>query len=167
MLVLVYYNHMGTQRAVGIGRLEAALAQLVRRANTPRVQERLAHRAGVTLDRALYVTIARIGDGETIRLTDLANELGVDVSTSSRQVRALEDQGLIHRESDDRDRRVAMLALTDDGRSLLHGVRAARVDALAQVVDGWPDTDIDRLGELVERLVADLGRGLPGVDGEG
>lgn len=146
----------GGDRSGDIDGLERALARLVRRANTPRVHDRLALRAGVPLDHALYVTLVRIGDRAPIRLTDLAQDLGVDVSTSSRQVRALEDKGLVDRCGDDRDRRVAQLSLSAAGRSLLAAARTARLEALAAVLARWPDRDIALLGELVERLLDDL-----------
>lgn len=153
-----------TARSADIDRLERALAQLIRRANTPRVQQRLTHRTGVPLDRALYLTLAHIGERERIRLTDLAQDLGVDISTSSRQVRDLEDRGLVSRCGDDRDRRVAQLSLTRGGQSLLATARAARVEALANVVGDWAGAEVGRLAALLERLVEDLNRA---VDDQG
>ena len=61
----------------------------MRRANLPRLHEQLALEAGVRVDRAGFQILTRINDTGGLRLSELAERHGTDVSTVSRQVAAL------------------------------------------------------------------------------
>jgi len=70
-----------------------------------RVHERLNKRAGVRIDRAggalLYMLRAH---GESVRVTGLAELLGVDSPTVTRKIQQLERDGLVTRHADRADR---------------------------------------------------------------
>lgn len=55
----------------------------------------------------------------TPSMQQVAAELGVDITTFSRQAKALETRGLISRHVSPDDRRVTLLGLTPDGRKIL------------------------------------------------
>jgi DNA-binding MarR family transcriptional regulator len=138
--------------------IEQALTRLIRRGNQPRVHERLAARAGVTLDRAAYSILCRVHEAGPLRLSGLAARTGVDASTVSRQVQQLERTGLVGRVGDPADRRASLLALTAEGDRVLARMRKARRESLAQVLSGWSGADRRALGALLTRLVDDLER---------
>lgn len=142
-----------TGRSRAIEDLETALTNLVRRANTPRAQQHLSDRAGVALDRALYVTLARVGVAGPIRLGELADELGVDISTTSRQVSALEGTGLVRRSAASDDRRVVLVTITTQGRELLARALAARRDLLADLLEDWSEAELVAFARMLERFV--------------
>src|SRR4051794_32042767 len=71
------------------------------------------------VDRAAYLTLARLSDLGTARMSELAALLGLDLSTVSRQVRALEELGLVGRTSDPEDRRAYLLEPTESGRAMV------------------------------------------------
>ena len=81
--------------------------------------------------RALNV----LGRGETERtptMGELAEAVGVALSTATQLVERIEKRGLVRREhSDPDDRRVVRLALTDEGRRLLAERRRLRRERLA------------------------------------
>ncbi|MFL6238738.1 MAG: MarR family winged helix-turn-helix transcriptional regulator [Actinomycetes bacterium] len=108
------------------------------------------------VDRAAYLILARISDAGTTRMSDLATLLSLDLSTVSRQVRALEEQGLVGRTSDPGDRRAYFLEPTETGRALVTQVKekfSALVDlALAE----WSERDRRTLTSLLTRLAGDL-----------
>jgi DNA-binding MarR family transcriptional regulator len=52
----------------------------------------------------------------------VAEELGMDVTTFSRQVKGLEKKGLVARRVSPGDRRVSLLALSDAGRQVLEKI---------------------------------------------
>ena len=54
------------------------------------------------------------------------------------------------------DGRVALLALTADGRALAERIRAVGVRHLREALEGWSATDQRRLAGLMRRLVDDL-----------
>jgi DNA-binding MarR family transcriptional regulator len=94
-------------------------------------------------------------DGE-LRCSALASRAGVDVSVVSRQVAALERTGFVARRPDPRDWRASLFRLTPAGAAALAATRAERAHWAAEALSGWDETDAERLGELLDRLVADL-----------
>lgn len=102
-------------------------------------------------------TIMRTGP---VRITALAEELGLDISTTSRHVRQLEKTNLLAREPDPADQRATLLTLTPDGVThLLHGLQR-RADAMRAATASWPATDVTTLSTLINRLTHDLGKAI-------
>ena len=116
-----------------------------------------SYAAGAPIDRAGLAALSRLSELDQVRLSDLAAALGLDVSTVSRQVRHLEDAGLVLRESDPDDRRAHRLSITAEGRQLLEQLRKARREMLCRALVGWSDADRARLTDLLARLADDLG----------
>jgi DNA-binding MarR family transcriptional regulator len=136
--------------------IERALTTIFRWGNLPRVRERFARQAGVTLDRAAYGLLARLRELGPLRLSELAEHAGVDVSTASRQVLTLEKKGLVLRQSDPEDGRASRLALTQRGSTTLAKVRSARRQFLAVLLDDWTLQERSQLATLLGRLAEDL-----------
>lgn len=92
------------------------------------------------------------------RLTigDLGRRLDVDQSTISRQVRPLEEQGLITRLPDPDDGRISWLTVSPLGASVLERIEAVARHDFEAALSGWADDDRDRLAVLVDRLRSDL-----------
>ena len=70
----------------------------------------------VDLDRSAYGIMCRLADEGPQRLGALAQAFGLDPSTITRQVQALEEIGLASRKTDPSDRRASILDLTAEGR---------------------------------------------------
>ena len=136
--------------------IERALTTLVRRANLPRLYDRLAASAGIPLDRASYVTLGRVDEDGPVRVRDLARALGVDPSTASRQVGLLERTGLVARVTDDGDGRAVLVKVTQVGIDALRRMREARRLALAEIMAPWPDADRVTFAALLTRLTDGL-----------
>lgn len=135
--------------------IEEALGTIVRQSKSPRQHERIAELGAVSLETSLYPVLRRIGESAP-RLTDLAEILGVEVSTVSRQVRQLEDLGLVDRAADPEDGRAVSLSLTAAGRQTLADFRVARRRRVAELLDGWSKTDRSALARLLTRLAATI-----------
>jgi DNA-binding MarR family transcriptional regulator len=142
-----------------IAAVEAALGIIARRINLSRVHERIVARAGVSgIDRASYWTLARLAEHAPLRLSELAHVLGLDLSTVSRQVAALERHELVERTTDPSDRRAAVVDLTAEGHRALEGLRSAARARLTDVMADWSDEEraelaraLTRFNEAVER----------------
>ena len=63
----------------------------------------------------------------------VAEELGMDVTTFSRQAKSLEGKGLIVRRVAPEDRRVSLLGLTDEGVRVLEEIDRYMVEKLEQI----------------------------------
>ncbi|WP_457322558.1 MarR family winged helix-turn-helix transcriptional regulator, partial [Stenotrophomonas sp. P5_B8] len=85
--------------------LHLAMVGIASVMNRPRNDERLLQEAGVKLDQALFrllVMIERVGP---IGVVDLADRLGRDYTTISRQVAKLAAMELVTRRGNPQDRR--------------------------------------------------------------
>jgi DNA-binding MarR family transcriptional regulator len=70
----------------------------------------------------------------------------------SRQLRALDDLGLIRREPDPADGRAFLVELTDEGRARFTRVRNARRQRYVRRLAGWDPAELDDLARLLHQL---------------
>ena len=94
---------------------------------------------------------------ERVRLprVDLAKRLSVSPSTVTRMAAPLEKLGLIGREPDARDARLAYVTLTDAGKALVEHATATLERLSGEMFsDRWSAPEIERLAALLGRLTA-------------
>lgn len=106
------------------------------------------------LDRSAYGIMCRLADEGPQRLGALAQTFGLDPSTITRQVQALEKLGLADRSTDAADRRASILRLTEEGKVVLDRTRRVRRERLEDLVRHWTDAERQQLGELLAKLNA-------------
>ena len=127
-----------------------------------RAQTALVKRFDATLSGLHGVSFAdltlllRLGQapGGRMRRVDLAHTLGMSASGVTRGLIPLERIGLVVREPDPRDARVAYAALTDTGRERLALMLVAAEEVAADVFAGgtWADGGLGQLSALLEAL---------------
>ena len=122
-------------------------------------RERVLQAARVPVTGAALNALRIVERHGPIAVNDLAQRLGVDQSTASRQLRPLEELRLVARTADDADRRVAWLSLTAKGRRVLERTTEVWLDDYRRALTDWDDDDRAKLGELLERLRVDLMKG--------
>jgi DNA-binding MarR family transcriptional regulator len=128
------------------------MISLVSVMNRPQNDEALIREAGIKLDRALFpplVLVERLGP---IGVVDLAERVGRDYTTVSRQVAKLESLGLVRRQAQPGDRRVRESVITDEGRVMTGMLDAARFRMAEQVFEDWDRKDFDDLVRLMRRF---------------
>lgn len=104
-----------------------------------------------------YPVLFRLSRGAA-RVTDLATELGSDVSTTSRHVTTLAAHGLIAKTAGTDDKRVQQVALTPAGEELLERIQAQRHAWFAVLLADWPEHDITEFSRLLVRFSASVER---------
>ena len=131
------------------GQLADLLHRLTRRLRRSQA-ERLAP-LGLTpaQERALRV-ISR--SDEPLRMTELADRLGIVPRSLTTVVDALEEAGLVRREIDPRNRRAILLRLTDQGAAVRDELREARRRAAEDLFAPLSETDRETLAGLLARL---------------
>ncbi|MHB8451436.1 MAG: MarR family winged helix-turn-helix transcriptional regulator [Mycobacteriales bacterium] len=129
---------------------------IVAAARSPRQRDRLARAAGVPVTGAGIAVLGLVHRHGPVTVSDLGRRLQVDQSTASRQVRPLEELGLLSRTGHPTDGRSARLALTASGHRALTKVRAAWRHDFAVALASWPPEDRRQLAALLERLRLDL-----------
>jgi DNA-binding MarR family transcriptional regulator len=144
-----------------VEQVEAALLVVARSITQVRVHERLLRVAGVRLDRAGAALLHKLYvEGDSLRVTDLAELLGVDTPTVTRKVQQLERDEMVDRQTDPDDRRATRIRLTPTGRRTLQRVLRARRAWLERLFEGWDDGDLAMFATLFGRFSADLERDL-------
>jgi DNA-binding MarR family transcriptional regulator len=129
-------------------RLHSASIHLLRRVR------RRDDESGVTAPHLSALSVLVFGGPRT--LGELAEAEQVRPPSITRIVRNLEADGLVERETDPADRRVARVRATEKGRRILEEGRRRRISdlagRLASLDDGEMET-LERAAELIERVV--------------
>lgn len=110
--------------------------------------------AGVATGRAGYLLLMTLVQIGPATLGRLAAALGLDASTVTRQVAAMEAEGFIARGSDDGDRRRSIISIADPGARLLGDLRARRTERVEALLRDWSGRDVANLGRLLCKLNA-------------
>ncbi|NBM18604.1 MarR family winged helix-turn-helix transcriptional regulator [Streptomyces sp. GC420] len=130
--------------------LERELAVLLRRARASSGE--LAREVHPDLEPAAYGLLARLEEAGPQRPTELAAYFGIGKATISRQLRALEELGLLAREGDPADRRAFLVRLTSEGQDRFRHVRDARRARYARKLAAWDRTEVAELARLLGQL---------------
>jgi DNA-binding MarR family transcriptional regulator len=110
----------------------------------------------VDLDRSAYGIMCRLADEGPQRLGSLAHAFGLDPSTITRQVQALEGAGLAQRKTDAADRRASILDLSDEGRDVLTRTREHRRARLEAALRDWSPDEKEEFGRLLSKFNASV-----------
>jgi DNA-binding MarR family transcriptional regulator len=135
-----------------LGAVETELAVL------GRMLESLRRRSAIhrDLDRAGYLLTRTVAADGPASINGLARKLGLDPTTVTRQVAALEADGLVVRRGDPDDGRVSVIDLSTKGRQRMASVRAAREDRIEQLLHGWSAAERRTFATLLGRFNAAL-----------
>jgi DNA-binding MarR family transcriptional regulator len=131
--------------------LHGAVLDIVAVMNRPQQDARMVAAAGISLDRALFpllVLVERLGP---LALGTLADRVGRDHTTISRQAAKLESLGLIRRQPGTADRRVREAVITEAGKEMTDRIDAARERIMRETLAGWPPEEVLALVRLVRR----------------
>ncbi|EST32902.1 MarR family winged helix-turn-helix transcriptional regulator [Streptomyces roseochromogenus] len=130
--------------------LERELTVLLRRARAN--QGEMAREVHPDLESSAYGLLIRLDECGGQRATELAGYIGVGKATMSRQLRALEELGLIAREPDPADGRAWLVTLTDEGRGRVGKVREARRARYVSQLAHWDRREVAELARLLNQL---------------
>jgi DNA-binding MarR family transcriptional regulator len=90
--------------------------------------------------------------GGPLRLSELAERMGITAPTASRAVDGLVDLGLLERLPDAADRRAVRIDLTGPGRTDVEGRKARAAAALEPAAGALSPQDRAELAALLARL---------------
>jgi DNA-binding MarR family transcriptional regulator len=135
-----------------IGVIELELLKLVRHLETMSRRSSLYAR----LDRAGYLALRTLDVLGPVNANALAQALGLDASTLTRQITDLERQGFVERRANPADRRSAIIFVTPAGRRAMGEVQAERRVHIEALTSEYDDTSRADLGETLTRLNAAL-----------
>src|SRR5438270_305823 len=85
-------------------------------------------------------------------LAELAELVGVDRSTLSRQVAGVLKLGLVTPRPDENDKRASLLSLTDAGIAVKNAIAATWAELVSELVDGWSEKEKADLHRLLTKF---------------
>ena len=125
-------NVQNTHTSRQIREIHDALIDIVSVMNRPQRDEEMVRDAGIALDRALFPLLVVIERRGPIGVVELADGVGRDYTTVSRQVTKLESLGLVERQTSDADRRVRKAVIAPKGKAMTEKVDACASGTPAQ-----------------------------------
>jgi len=129
--------------------IEHQLLRLSRRSQAIHVR---TSSGDVVLERSSYGILCLILDEGPQRLGSIATAFGLDPSTITRQVQAVEKSGLAEKTVDPSDRRASLLSITEHGREATERARAFRREVLKHVIADWSEADRTAFGAYLQRF---------------
>jgi len=144
----VQNTHIGKQ----IRHLHGSLLDIVSLINRPQLDEVLIKEAAIPLERALFPLLVVIDKFGPIGVVDLADRVGRDYTTVSRQIAKLASLDLVERKVDAKDRRIRETAISPKGKVMTRAVDAARERLGRRVFETWDPRDFDELVRLMRKF---------------
>ena len=141
-----------THISAQLRQLHLAVLDIVTVINRPQRDDVLIQAAGIALDRALFPLLVRVERFGPIGVVDLAERVGRDYTTVSRQVAKLESLGLVKRQNNARDSRIREAVITRKGKAMTDRVDAAREKIARRVLKPWPARDVEELVRLMRKF---------------
>lgn len=103
------------------------------------------------MERAHYLLLLDLQE-QARSSGELATRLGLDHSTVTRQLAAIEALGYAARRPNPDDRRSTLIEMTALGRRTCQTMQAQRLDRLDDLLSAWTEEDCSRFTEDVRRL---------------
>jgi DNA-binding MarR family transcriptional regulator len=114
--------------------------------------EAAQRRQDYPMERASYLLLLRLEAGGPQRVARLAASLGLDGSTVTRQLAALDANGWVTRTADPGDARVTVVTATDAGLAAMSALRDFRTERVARLFADWSATEQAELGAVLGHL---------------
>ncbi len=140
------------ERDSAAAEVEQELAMMFRRAR--KMSSSVATEVHPELDPASYSLLLMVADSGSLRAMDMAERIGLDKSTVSRQIAHLVRLDLLRRVPDPEDGRARLIQLSDSGRARLDEVRKHRSRRLRADFAQWSTDDLHQFARLLGKLNA-------------
>lgn len=137
-------------------RLERSLWAVILGFSRRDVAAGLTRHAGHALTPASWSLLEHLDSLGPMRVSDIAACHGVDVSSVTPRLQALEREGLIARGADPHDRRASVISIGPAGRLALERLRTARGEILAEALAGARDEHVAIASALLMRIADHL-----------
>jgi DNA-binding MarR family transcriptional regulator len=138
----------GTPASDALHAIETEMAVLAR------ALELLSRRGQIhrRMDRSGYLLLRTLEDAGPLGINSLAERVGLDASTVTRQVDCLEREGFAHRRPCATDRRSSLVEPSGRGRRLMLEVQRQRRTKVDAVLAGWSEAERADLARMLARL---------------
>lgn len=142
----IAYTRGVEQRAEEIAAMLEGVVRRQRKASQDQLEG-----LGVTPGQVRVLRTLRHAEG-ALRVSELAERLGIVPRSATSAVDSLENAGLVARAPDPGDRRATLVSLTDQGGKVLQSVRRRKRDALIAQIERLNDEQQTALLALLRHL---------------
>ena len=142
------------------------IVRMQRMLSSRRINAGAAEAAGVSLNQQSIEVLRALGGCDAVSVGDLARSARMDTGAVSRQLRVLEEQGLVERRTSAQHGSVVLVTATSRGRSMAERYERVRYAQLARALADWTPEERVELGRLLVRLVDDL-QSIPYIEDRG
>lgn len=94
---------------------------------------------------------------EDLSMSTIASEMNVRPPTASKMIARMAAQGLVERRGREGDARLVVVAITEEGRSRIEGLRRIAKRVEREALAGLDDKDMRRLRRLLKKVSRNLG----------
>ncbi|QKJ87127.1 MarR family transcriptional regulator [Paramixta manurensis] len=133
-----------------------ALLDILSVMNHPLRDIQLLRAADVTLDQILFPLLVSIERFGPIGVVELADRMGRDYTTVSRQIKKLQVQELVGRQSNPHDKRMSEVVITEKGKAMTDQIDQARQQLMNRLFTDWPPEEVHHLFRLVRQYADSL-----------
>lgn len=131
-----------------VDQLSVSVIRMLRMLHATRARAPRVHPA---LEPSHHAVLVALREGPA-RVGDIAERNISDASTVSRQVSHLTGLGLVEKIPDPEDGRAQLVALSDEGSSVLDELVARRDAWFGELLAQWPEEDVDTFVHYLNRF---------------
>jgi DNA-binding MarR family transcriptional regulator len=136
-------------------RVEAQLGRLLLRSTRTYLYDQLV--TGVDgVDATTYPVLSGLARIGPTTATELASAIGLDRTATTRYASRLQAAGLLHRVSDDQDRRAIRLELTLAGHQAVAAMRRTLSQLFDDMLSTWKRDEAEQFATSLERFTTML-----------
>jgi len=139
-----------------LDQIARAVGDLLRLNASRKVHAQRGCAAHVQISQPGWALLRRIEEDGPHSLGGLAELTHMDPAATGRQIRQMEDDGLVERTTSAQDGRVTLVSATGAGEQASRRIRAVGQQHLEDALDSWTEQDRAELARLLRRFVADL-----------
>jgi len=136
--------------------LHDTLLAIVGAFNRPQRDEIMIKDSGINLDRALFPLLVLIGRFGPMGVGELADRVGRDYTTVSRQIAKLEQTGLARRQKNVKDKRINEAVITAKGKVMTDKIDQTRALIYGSIFQNWPNDEGAELERLLKKFMTDF-----------
>lgn len=147
-------DRLGLEEELAAVRL--GITRLQRLLSSRRVHSGMASAAGVTLSQQALQVLRALAEQPPQAVSDVARAARMDNGAVSRQLKVLEDEGLVRRQASPAHGSIVLVEATPAGRRVNQRYEHVRGGQLSRALESWTTEERQDLGRLLLRLVDDL-----------
>lgn len=133
-----------------------ALLDIIGFMSRPEPDLALMAEMAMPLERALLPLLVRVDRRGPIGVVELADLVGRDYTTVSRQVARLDELGLVVRRTGTHDKRVREAEVTELGREMADAVDRMREQLVGELMADWTNAERRDLARLLKRMASSM-----------